>query len=136
MESVVHHPNPGAEVNGLVGDVKLLGQGHIDGAAVGAKYRIGVQDRLQDGAYFLGIGMLQNRVGGRRGTVAGDQHRDLFVRQPPLGRRAAPLARRARHVPAAFERFEEVSLVRFHDAMQMRWLGPGQLVQEPVPPAE
>ena len=136
MESVVHHPNPGAEVNGLMGDLKLLGQGHIDGAAVGAKYRIGVQDRLQDGTYRLGIGALQNRIGGRRGTVAGDQHRDLFVRQPPFGRLAAPLARWARQVAAAFERFEEVGLVRFHNALQMRWLGPGQCGQKPVPPTE
>ena len=56
VEGVVHHPNPGTEVNGPMGDVKLLGQGDLDGAAVGAQYHIGVQDRLQDGAYLLGIG--------------------------------------------------------------------------------
>ena len=69
------------------------------------------------------------------GTVAGDQHRDLFVRQPLIGRLTAPLARLARQV-VAFERFEKVGLVRFHDAMQMRWLGPGQCGQKPVPPTE
>ncbi len=100
MEGIVHNPNTRAEINGLMGNVKLHGQGDRDGAAVGAKYRIGVQDRLQDGAYRLGIGMRQHRIGGRHGTVAGDQHRDLFVRQPPIGLAALP-CRPARALGAA-----------------------------------
>ena len=115
----VYHPNPSTEVDGLVSEVELLGQGGIDGAAVGAQDDIGVQYRLQDSAHRLGVRTRQNGIGGRRGPVAGNQHRDLFFRQPPLGRLASPLACGARQIAAAFERFQEVGLVRFHDAVQM-----------------
>ena len=132
---VVHHPHPGTAVNRLLGEVQLRGQGDVDGAAIGAPYPIGVQERLQDGAYRWGMGAGQDRSGGRRGTIAGDQHRERCIRQPACGRRAAPLARRARQVPAAGERCEAVGLGRCHEARQRRWLGLGPLGQQPVPPA-
>lgn len=65
---VVHHPHPGTAVHGLLGEVQLRGQGDVDGAAIGAPYPIGVQERLQDGAYRWGMGAGQDRSGGRRGT--------------------------------------------------------------------
>jgi len=93
MEGVVDHPNASADIDGLVSDIELLGQGDIDGATIGAQYGIVVEDRFQDGSHRLGIGARQDRIGRCRGAVACDQYRDLFVRQPSLGRFATPFAR-------------------------------------------
>ena len=57
MEGVVHYANAVTQVDGLVDDMGLLGKGAVDGVAVGAQHGVGIENRFQNGANSLGIGL-------------------------------------------------------------------------------
>ena len=99
VEGVIDDPNPRAEIDGLLGDMGLGGEGTVDRGTVGTQHGIGVEDRGEHGAYALGGGLRKHRIGGVAATVTHDQYRDLFVGQTGLRRHPPAFSGRAREMP-------------------------------------
>src|SRR4051812_7505421 len=142
VEGAVAHPDPGGDIDRLVADAALGGEGGVGPGAVPAEDGGGGDhgpERRGDG---VGAEVGQHGVGGVAGAVAGDQRRDLLGREPALARPLAAPARSPRGRDAATAPSAgalvgpaKEGLVRLDHAAQRLARRPPR-AQEPVPPAE
>src|SRR3954452_6345979 len=92
VEGAVAHPDPGGDIDRLVADATLSGEGDVGLGAVRAQHGVAGDhgpERRPDG---LGPEVGQHGIDRVAGAVAGDQRRDLLGREAPLaGRLAAPV---------------------------------------------
>jgi len=114
-------PNAGAQIDRLMGVSSVARKVTIGRISVTHQQRIriknGRQNRLE-----LSLGDLPlagDEIEGLSRAIAGDENADLLVGEAALGCSAATFARLASQSAAAFVRLEEISFVRFGNALQM-----------------
>src|SRR3954453_20790697 len=106
VEGAVAHPDPGGDIDRLVADATLSGEGDVGLGTVRADDGVAGDhgpERRGDG---VGPQAGHHGVGGVAGAVAGDQRRDLLGREAPLARplaaaAGAPLERTCGAAPSA-----------------------------------
>src|SRR3954469_18454053 len=142
VEGAVAHPNPGRDIDRLVADAALGGEGGVGLGAVRAEDGVAGDHRPERRGDGVGAEVGQHGVGGVAGAVAGDQRRDLLGREAALARPLAAPARPSsgRGVAAAPSAGTLVGaakegLVRLDHAAHGLARRRGR-AQEAVPPAE